>query len=270
MCGSGGDSSKYARRQDVLRNRAIAQGKVQLEQIFAPLEGSEYRLVSPDVAGISREEYMRQRLARTPKPDSDLVPYDEWKRKTLAYYGAQYDAKMRDAGSYEKVEGQTTPIWEQQQRAYLQYARPELGRQQAEAREDLGFALQRQGVGSSSIAGDRWAEQLGDFARAEQDIAERGREVGATAKADVARQKQALLTMLSSTGDAGAAAESARLAVGSLRDAPRVEPLGVLFQNTTAGLAGGLNAYQQGKQVGRYNNIVYGGDPDRGSGRIVR
>lgn len=274
MCGSGGDPSKYARQQERERNARIDQGKVDLEKIFAPLEGASYDMVNPTTLGETREEFVARR-AKELYDQKRSEPYgkvktlgkqDDYARKA----GAEYDALLRDEGSYERREGDTTPIWEQQSRAFRQYANPELRRQKEGAREDLGFALQRQGVGSSSIAGDRWAKQAGDFARAEQDVNERALEVGSQAKGDIARQKQSLLTMLTSTGDAGAAAESARLGVASLRDPPRTEPLGVLFQNTTAGLAGGLDSYRQGQQLGRYNQTVYGGDPNRGSGRVVR
>lgn len=267
MCGGGNSGSGYARRQERDRNARIDQGKIDLNRVFAPLEGASYNLTNPTALSETREQFVDRRSREIAKDSAIGIPAA---KKIQNQVGREYDDLLRAETSYTKTDGDATPIWEQQSRAFRQYANPELARQKAGAREDLGFALQRQGVGSSSIAGDRWAEQAGEFARAGQDVNERALDVGNQAKGDIARQKQSLLTMLTSTGDAGAAAESARLAVSSLRNAPRVEPLGVLFQNSTAGLAGGMGAYQQGQQLGRYSQTVYGGDPNRGSGRVVR
>lgn len=304
MCGGGGggsDAVDYQREQERKRQQQIQQGKAQLDRIFADLEGDTYQQVSP-IAGMSEQDFgeaVRQALAGNVVP----ISMDNWpgaqndpakpERSILNDAGAQalrelgissnligatdpeaytklYGQIYNSPNTWEKVEGTHDPIWEQQQQAYLDFANPQLKEQFGGAREDLAYALMRQGQGSSSLAGERYGDLSRDFQIRQQDVAEQARGYGNQARSNVADQKQSLLTMLNSTADAGAAANAARSQVAALSATPQFSSLGPLFQNTTAGLAAGLQGNQQYQQDQRLNQIMYGGDPDKGAGRVVR
>lgn len=180
-----------------------------------------------------------------------------------------YTTMRNDPNSWTRVEDVSAPIWEQQQEAYLDFANPQLDNQYKDARKDLGFALARQGINASSTAGDRWGKLQEDYNLQQQAIADKAMGYANQAKSNIADEKQSLLTMLNSTADPGSAVSAARSAVNSLSSTPSFSPLGPLFQNATAGLAAGMQGNQQFKQNEKLNNIMYGGDPDRGSGKVV-
>lgn len=309
MCGGGGggnDGVEYQRQQEADRQRRIERGKAQLERIFAPLEGYEYTATNP-LLDIEQEDFVSQiwdatrgqwELAGNPMEEKrpavaltgaatqrlrDMGLTEGQVRSLTAGFQTNSDLsaiKKRAANLYSRMEASIEdnyektqtgdPIWQQQREAYLDYANPQLEEQYGDARGDLAYALARQGQMSGSLAGDRWADLGKDFTLRKQDVAEQARGYENQAKSDIASQKRAMLGMLTSSADPGAAATAARSAVDSLSSRPSFSPIGPLFQNTTAGLAAGLQGFRNAKQTERVNNIVYGGDPDRGSGRVVR
>lgn len=174
---------------------------------------------------------------------------------------------------FAALEGKTgkAPIWETHQQAYLDFANPQLNRQFNDASEQLTYALSRAGQGGGSVAVDRRADLETDRGKRQLDIAETALGYGNKAKSDIAQQKSMLHQMLNNTANPGATTQAARSALSAISARPSLTPLGeMLFQNTTAGLAGALPAYGQGKDVARVNNIIYGGDPNKGSSRVVR
>ncbi len=373
MCGGGGgggsDPVDHQREQERERQQRIAQGKEQLERIFAGLEGYGYRPetvtrtrqveVTPErlrAAGYQQKQEPAQsgsrssggsrnnggywdyttsgehgggaRTWREPGYDPD-APSSRgyWDYTTSGEKGGGartwrepgYDKNAeRDKGGYrdyttsgehgggastwvepkpqsywvdpqgnrvdelpdhvdrqyetteEKRFRKGDPIWEQQQRAYMDYAKPQLEDQYGDAQEQLTYALANQGQLAGSVAGDRQARLGRDYDLRRQEVADKARGVGNQARADVADQKQSLLQMLSASADPGATATAARSAVGSLQNTPEFSPLGPLFQNATAGLAANMGGRQQGQMEQRVQGIQYGRDPDRGSGRVIR
>ena len=336
MCGGGGgggsnDALEYQKEQDAERARNIENGKMQLERIFAGLEGDEYQIINP-AATYSRDQYedaLRQALegqtsrvrtgwdyAGTGNKYTDVKPSDwryrrrigasdnsgnqgSWYRPVYENrlsdrgrqslldlglsesqineantdydkYASYYKALVNSPGSYQRVEGVNDPIWEQQADAYLEYANPQLDDQYKDAREDMVYALQRQGQAESSLAGDRWADLERDYKLQQQGIAEKARGYANQAQNDIMSQKSSLLQTLHATADPGAVTSAARDAVANLGNTPSFSPLGPLFQNATAGLAAGIQGNQNYQIDQNTNQIVYGSDPDRGSGKVVR
>lgn len=267
MCGGGGggdDSIKYQRQQERERAQRIDKGKAQLERIFAGLEGKSY--TNPTTKPQSYQQWYdstqrnvrRHPFARRSNPENILNQYNSYVRN------------FERNSPLKTVATEGPPIWEQQTQAYLDYANPQLEDQYGDAQEQLGFALARQGVSSSSIAGDKWGDLSRDYKLQQQGVADKARGYGNKARADIADQKQAMLSMLNSTADPGATAAAARAQVSSLAATPSFNALGPLFQNVTDGLAAGYRGNSQYQSNQRVGDIVYGGDPDRGSGRTVR
>ncbi len=354
MCGGGGgggsDAVKYQREQEAERQRNIENGKMQLERIFAGLEGDEYRIVNP-AATYSQDEYMdavaealrgnvvagqagggstrlesggvggydsgsnpaggrggyqrpgrlhsgyvggydsgyhqlQQRREREQQQGGastgpalssagahrlrQLGLSDEQIGSTnVDDYAQHYRALVNRPGSYQRIEGAGTPIWEQQQQAYMDYAQPQLEDQYGDAREKLTYALANQGQLAGSLSGERYADLNQDYDLRRQEVADQARGYANQARSDIASQKQSLLQMLSATADPGATATAARSAVGSLQQTPSFSALGPLFQNATAGLAAGLQGRQAGQMEQQQQGIIYGRDPDKGSGRVL-
>lgn len=185
-------------------------------------------------------------------------------------YASLYDQAVNNPGSYQRFEGVSDPIWEQQAQAYLDFANPQLDDQYQDAREDMVYALQRQGQAESSLAGDKWADLERDYKLQQQGVAEQARGYANQAQNDIMSQKNSLLQTLNATADPGAVTASARDAIASLSNTPSFSPLGPLFQNATAGLAAGLQGNQNYQIDQNTNQVIYGSDPDRGSGRVIR
>lgn len=307
MCGSGGGGSKdalrYQQKQDRERRARIARGEGELERMFASLEGGrftgdprhaaagmeygEYEQAIRDIlgSGTRQEEY----IAGYSEPNSMVGEVPLYgSRKVLTNQGRQQLIELGldpsqvgsvSASPYLDLYGsedwydnatQTSPIWEEHRQAYMDFANPQLDRQFGDAREGLTFALARQGQTQGSIAGERRADLETDYGERQQDVAQTGQDYANRAKQDLAAQKQNAYQMLTATANPGATTAAARSSLAALRDTPALTPLGTLFQNSTAGLAGAIPAYQQGQQNARVQNIIYSQDPNRGSGSVVR
>lgn len=351
MCGGGGgggsEAIDYQREQDELRKKQIAQGKQQLERIFAGLEGDSYQQVNPsNLTDLTPEQFQQQvsdilanNLYTTQRQGTyrtfhegghsdgfngggsfnfDYQQLADPGRNALLdlgftaqqiqdanlegalgkrgssgigsnrnYYnyggaGAASDASqsldvlkqvytdtMGDPGKWTRVEGTGTPIWEQQQQAYMDYANPQLQDQYADAQKSLTYALARQGQLAGSLSGDRFADLSKDYKLQQQQVADTARGYANQAKQNIADQKQSLLQMLNATADVGGTTDAARASLNSLKSTPSFTALGPLFQNATAGLGAYATQQQNAQQQKRLNQIAYGGDPDKGSGRTI-
>lgn len=172
-------------------------------------------------------------------------------------------------GELEGGDGQA-PIWEQQQQAYMDYATPQLQDQFGDAREGLTYALSRQGQGRGSLSGERFADLSRDYQLQQQEVADRARGYGTQARQNVNDQRMSLMNTLQASADPGEAARQAQSAVQSLSQTPSFGTLGPLFQNVTGGLAAAQQGARNADLRDRVNQIQYGGDPDRATGRVIR
>ena len=302
MCGGGGgsdDALNYQLGQEQKRKKRIAAGERDLERLFAPLEGDAFENVTP-YAGFADEDSLLQairenwgmsgqqqalaggpvtstlaqalvpnfREMKTPQGLLDLgFTMDQIKGATrpedlLRYY--------RDGSGQKRIEGGGTPIWEQHKQAYLDFANPQLDRQFDDAAAELTYALSRQGQTGGSLAVDRREDLETDRGQRQLEIAQTAQDYGNKARSDLSQQKSSLYQMLNSTANPGATSQAARSALASISSKPAMSPIGMLFQNTTAGLAGAVPAYREGQRTADVNRIIYGRDPDQGSGRVLR
>lgn len=189
----------------------------------------------------------------------------------ISDYLKKYRQAKADPSNYSMQDDPNAqPIWKQQEEAFRDFANPQLMDQYGDAQKEQTFALARQGVDRSSIASENRADLNRDFQLQQQNVDEQARGYGNQARSDISSQKQSLLNMLNASADPGATATAARSAIDSIRSQPSFSPLGPLFQNTTAGLAAGVGAQQAAQQRKQYNDITYGGDPDKSSGSVRR
>ena len=189
---------------------------------------------------------------------------DEAKRGREAEEARQRQIRAGTAKIDKTFDKQFTPkFYARQERAYKDYALPQLDKQHADAGKDLGFDLARRGVSQSSIRANKEADlgEIYDLNR--QGITDKAREFGTTARSNVEDARNDLVLTLQSTADAEGAAKSALSRAAALSRPPAYSPLEDAFLSFTQGLATQADlerAYAAGSPVRpRYNTGLFGG-----------
>lgn len=126
------------------------------------------------------------------------------------------------------------PFFGDIRQSYIDYARPQLDRQFNDAREQLTYALARQGTLNSSTRGEQTADLQERRDLNLQDITDQARQFETDARNNVERARADLLTTLQATGDAEGASNAALSRASILSAPPSYSPLGQLFQDSTA------------------------------------
>jgi hypothetical protein len=144
----------------------------------------------------------------------------------------------------DEIFGDIKPgFYNKYQKNYMGYYRPEMMTQYRKARGGLNFDLARAGTLKSSVA----AEQMADLEkqRLQQDASIRSKadaEVGRL-RNQVSDAKSASIGQLYATEDPSLAANLASNSVASqLKETPKFDPLGEVFNIAALGAAGFLNA----------------------------
>lgn len=148
--------------------------------------------------------------------------------------------------------------------SFIDYARPQLDDQFGKAREQLTFALARNGTLDSSMRGEQNADLQREYDTNLQDITDKGRQYATDARTNVERARADLIGMLQATGDAAGATNAALSRASILSQPPAYSPLGQLFTDVTSGLATqaaferaeALGGYPRGS-VARYNTGLF-------------
>lgn len=147
------------------------------------------------------------------------------------------------------------------QKAFTNYALPQVNDQYKQTADQLAFSLARNGLSSSSEAARQGGVLQRDDAFARQQVA-----AGAIGEAQKARQnvednRNNLVAQLQSTSDPGMAASNALRQAATLQMQGQFSPLGALFQNTTAllGSAAKAGSYSGGPGLDAYKDYFGGG-----------
>lgn len=121
--------------------------------------------------------------------------------------------------------------------SYVDFARPQVDEQAANARKKLTFALARNGTLDSSMRTTQNEDLTRDVNRGLQDVADKGREYSTSARTGVESSRSDLVSLLQSTGDNVGAANAALARAETLSRPPAYSPIGQLFTDYTAGLS---------------------------------
>lgn len=123
------------------------------------------------------------------------------------------------------------------ERAYVNFANPQLSDQYANTQRNLTYNLARQGLTSSSEAARNAGELQRQYNDARAQIAAKGMDAANDARNQIEQNRSELISQLYSTSDPSQAANSALNRASVLSQQQSFSPLGQLFANTT-GLLG--------------------------------
>jgi len=144
----------------------------------------------------------------------------------------------------------------------LDFATPQLEEQQAEARKQLTFALDRSGLLNSSVRADKEANLAKIAGTARQGIADTARTTANQARASVEGARADLINTLNSTGDVEGAVNSSLSRATALSAPTQFSPLSGMLANFTSALgtqaaAERAQAYSQGAVKAPFNTGLF-------------
>lgn len=122
------------------------------------------------------------------------------------------------------------------QKAYTDYATPQLTSQYDKAKQQLTFALARDGSLDSSTRSAREAQLQETYDTAKRGVADQAVSYGNTARNSVEDARASLISTLNGSGDAAQAANGAVSRAQALSSPAAFSPLGDLFSSFTSAL----------------------------------
>lgn len=163
-------------------------------------------------------------------------------------------------------------FFNRQRDAYVSYATPQLEDQYTNALTSLTSALARTGSLASlrsSVAAQKQGDLSRDYSLQRQNVVDQGIGQATQARRDIENSRSAIVSDLYATADPTAAAAASQARAQIATQQPTFSPLGMLFQNASAGLADYAEgrAFNRAFAAGAGGNYSTGGG---GSGRVVR
>jgi hypothetical protein len=134
------------------------------------------------------------------------------------------------------------PFYDGVKKSYTDFAQPQLDRQWGDAKEQLGYALDRAGIRNSSAAGRAQADAQYQHDQAEQSLTDTAQQTATGVQGQVQGARTAVTGQLNADANAGEAQSNAIAQSNLLGIKPTFSPIGNLFQNLT----GNLSLYAQG------------------------
>lgn len=122
------------------------------------------------------------------------------------------------------------------EKAYTDYASPQLDDQKTEALRQLGYALDRRGLSASSAAGSEQAKLEKQYAKYKTDIASGAKGYADKARSDNEATRGTLISQLVATENPGAVETSALRYTAAQSRPPSFDPVGQFVFNVSEGL----------------------------------
>jgi hypothetical protein len=287
MCiGGGGGGNQIAERAekaDNERQARVERGMAQLQAIFGG--GKIGKNPVKDWLGLDPGASAYTNGMGPPSPNGAKTYYDSLgnpvqmlnEQQAQAKRPGSYIPQIEDwneligKGLYTEAEttaGFNDDFYDKTYKAQLAADLPEVDDQFADAQKQLTYALARQGISASSMAGQLQGNLQGERSKALQQVENRASGVRDSQMRDVESERAELTRLLQTTGDADATATMAQNATNRLRSAPKLEAIGPLFQNATGTLADVIGSPYLRQQMTGQDSKGYGGSG--GSGKVIR
>lgn len=125
---------------------------------------------------------------------------------------------------------------------YTDYATPQVMQQYQNTKNNLAYALARNGISNSSAAAGKGAALNTELSTNLNTVANQAQDQSNTLQSNVASQKTNVVNQLEASADPSAAASSAAGAVAGLQAPPAYQPIGNLFGDWTSTYLANMNA----------------------------
>jgi hypothetical protein len=196
--------------------------------------------------------------------------------------GAAARARAEEEARQERVRKGTASIdrafsgfdnsfYQNRQKAYLDYATPQLADQYRQAQDALAFNLARKGLTGSSEMGKGVADLTRQHKIARSSLESNALNMANEARKNVESNRSDLLGQLTMNANADLAASQSLARADVLSSTPGFSPIGKLFENTTGllGNAATAQAYNpNARGMSGYTDLFTGGS--KGSSKIVK
>ena len=160
-------------------------------------------------------------------------------------------------------------FFSEREQAYTDFALPQLDDQYGKEKEQLIFALARNNRLDSNSRSERLADLEQNLNLQRTNIFDDALGFANQARADIENSRGNLVSQNASLQNPSAIADLASQRATSLASAPNFDPLGSLFQNTTAGIATAAQAQQKRDKLNQLNNLFIADPAGSGSARVV-
>ncbi len=162
-------------------------------------------------------------------------------------------------GPEQTFEGFQPSFFAQREKAYNDFALPQVAEQYRLNKNALNFGLQNRGLGDSTIAdqGRSQVERVSDTAR--QNVVDTGIEQSNQLRKSIEDARQESISQLYQTADPARALQGAISQASQLRAPSALQPIGDLFGNIARQyyINQALNNYRQGGQQSNYGGGGY-------------
>ena len=262
MCGGGGGDGGASEREEE-RQAAIAAGLENINRIFDgyqqginPVlrddvsEGGEYYTRDGQYATLSEVDLP---IAATPKTGGGINGIVTKAGTALAGDSltnprglglvdrdgnliSAYNGQQLFSGS-EQVGGFDDDFFNQREQSYLDFALPQLEDQFEEQQDDLLFSLARNNRLNSQTRAESLADLQKQYDLQRTNINDDALSVANNARSAIESARSDLVLQNNSLADPTAVASLASQRANTLSQSESFDPLGTLFQNSTAGLA---------------------------------
>lgn len=199
-------------------------------------------------------------------PKQEEKPSDPFAGRALRA-GFERDPQTGEIYQVSQTPGQggfNDQFFQGRRQAYIDYAKPQVDKEYADAQRELTYALARGGNLDSTVRGQKEGDLARLFETRNQQIRDRGLQYETEARNQVENARTDLVRTLTATGDVEGAVNSSQARAAALSQAPAFEPLSNLFADFTSGL-GTQYALERadamsggGTRFARYNTGLFG------------
>lgn len=161
-------------------------------------------------------------------------------------------------------------FYDQRNKAYTDFATPQLEDQYSTQRDGLTFALARGGNLASSLSADKRSDLAKDFSLQKQNVLDQGLDYANQGRADVQQQKTSLVSLLQASADPDAAANLAQSQAINLSQRPAFSSLGQVLQNAAAGIGSYVDGRNTQNMINQVNQQYSSSASGKGSGRVSK